>query len=318
MENILKAPKKKSKFKNSQKDLIFYIIMMIWPVLQFLVFYILVNFNSILMAFQKLDINGSVTGWTWQYMERAWTNLLGLGDSNTLANAAVRSLQSYGIGLFIGTPLGLFFSYYIYKKLPFASGFRVILFLPSILGGIVMVTMYKFFVGQVLPNVALELFGTEMKGLLDLTTPNNTRFATIMFFNIWSGFGGGVIMYSNAMSGISQELVDSAHLDGAMGIREFVYITLPGIFPTLSTFLITGVAGIFTNQANIFSFYGLGDAGKSIGTYGHVIYVWTKENLNNYSEYSYLSALGLYMTAVAVPLTYLVKWLLEKFGPSED
>ena len=317
MENILVKPKNK-KMKNSQKDLIFYIIMLAWPVLQFVVFYIFVNFNSILMAFQKLDLDGSVGGWTWQYMDRAWTNLLGLGASNTLAAAAVRSLQSYSVGLFIGTPLGLFFSYYIYKKLPFSSSFRVLLFLPSIISGIVMVTMYKFFVGEVLPDLLLKLFGKEMKGLLALSSPADTRFTTIMVFNVWSGFGGGVIMYSNAMSGISQELVDSAHLDGAMGIREFVYITVPGIFPTLSTFLITGVAGIFTNQANIFSFYGLGDGGKSIGTYGHIVYVWMKESLGSYPEYSYLSALGLYMTAVAVPLTYLVKWALEKYGPKED
>ena len=317
MENILVTPKKK-KMKNSQKDLIFYIIMLAWPVVQFVIFYIFVNFNSILMAFQKLDLDGSVAGWTWQYMDRAWTNLLGLGASNTLSAAAVRSLQSYAIGLFIGTPLGLFFSYYIYKKLPFSGSFRVLLFLPSIISGIVMVTMYKFFVGEVLPDLSMKLFGTEMKGLLALSSPANTRFATIMVFNVWSGFGGGVIMYSNAMSGISQELVDSAHLDGAMGIREFVYITIPGIFPTLSTFLITGVAGLFTNQSNIFSFYGLGDAGKSIGTYGHIVYVWMKEALGSYPEYSYLSALGLYMTAVAVPLTYLVKWVLEKYGPSDD
>ena len=49
-----------------------------------------------------------------------------------------------------------------------------------------------------------------------------------------------------------------------------------------------------------------------------IVYVWMKESLGSYPEYSYLSALGLYMTAVAVPLTYLVKWALEKYGPKED
>ena len=62
-------------------------------------------------------------------------------------------------------------------------------------------------------------------------------------------------MYSNAMSGIPQEIVESAHLDGATGINEFWKITLPMVYPTLSTFLITGVAGLFTNQINLYSLY---------------------------------------------------------------
>ena len=202
-----------------------------------------------------------------------------------------------------------------HKRLPFSKAFRVILFLPSIISGIVMVAMYKFFVGAALPQI-LSKFGYEMKiGLLAGRSPADVKFATILFFNVWVGFGGGVLMYSNAMSGISQEIVDSAHLDGASGVKEFFYITLPSIFPTLSTFLITGVAGIFSNQAGLFSFFGV-DAQPEIRTYGYEIYIQT---LNNpVRMYPLISAYGLYMTAVAVPVTYLVKWLLEKYGPSED
>ena len=31
-----------------------------------------------------------------------------------------------------------------------------------------------------------------------------------------------------------------------------------------------------------------------------------------------VAAMGIMMTAVAVPLTLLVRWLLDKFGPSID
>ena len=43
----------KLRIQNKRKqDLIFYIIMLAYPVLQFAIFYVGVNFNSILMAFQ--------------------------------------------------------------------------------------------------------------------------------------------------------------------------------------------------------------------------------------------------------------------------
>ena len=316
-ENRLKNKDKKPMQSGKKKDMIFYILMMAWPILQFCVFYIGVNANSILMAFQKLDIGGRVTSWTFENMKRALEQLLGLDGTTVFASAAKRSLQAYAVSLFVGTPLGLLFSYYIYKKLPFSGAFRVLLFMPSIISGIVMVAMFNFFVQDALPEIVNGMGGKMNIGLLSGRSPDNVKFATILFFNTWVGFGGGVLMYSNAMSGISKEVVDSAHLDGAIGIREFFSITIPGIWPTLSTFLITGVAGIFSNQAGLFSFYGQ-DAVPGIRTYGYEMYIRVYKYQNNMVEYPMISAIGLWMTAVAVPLTYLVKWLLEKFGPSEE
>ena len=123
-------------------------------------------------------------------------------------------------------------------------------------------------------------------------------------------------MYSNGMSGISQEMVESAHLDGATGLTEFWKITLPMIYPTLSTFLITGIAGLFTNQIALYSFYG-GGAPENLQTYGYYLYMRTK-NATSDSEYTLLAAMGLLLTVVVVPLTLGVKWALEKFGPKED
>lgn len=192
----------------------------------------------------------------------------------------------------------------------------MILFLPSIISAIVMVTIFQFFVERAIPAFVLKLFDVQIRGLMENIS---TRYATIMFYNIWVGFGTGVLMYSNGMSGISPDIVESAHLDGAEGIREFWYITLPLIYPTLSTFLITGVAGIFTNQINLYSFYGAG-APVGVQTYGYYLYMKTQlaQSMSSEAEYPPLAAMGLLMTVVAVPLTMLVKWALEKFGPQEE
>lgn len=82
-------------------------------------------------------------------------------------------------------------------------------------------------------------------------------------------------------------------------------------------FLITGVASIFVNQINLYSFYG-GTAHASVQTFGYYLYMATKQADGDYGSYPRLAAFGLILTAVAIPLTLLVRWLLEKFGPSED
>lgn len=292
-----------------KKDLIFYVLMMLFPIAQFSIMYIGVNFNSFLLSFKNIDIDGNYT-WTFSNISDAF-NLL--RTSPLLRSAAKNSLSSYLLLTFIGTPLGLVFSFYIYKKLPLSGAFRVILFLPSIISAIVMVTIFQFFVERAIPAFWQKAFNVKIKGLIENQA---SRYATIIFYNIWVGFGTGVLMYSNAMSGIPQEIVESAHLDGATGINEFWRITLPMVYPTLSTFLITGVAGLFTNQINLYSFYG-GSAPESVQTYGY--YLFTRTQLaKSESEYPLLSAMGLLFTMVIVPLTFGVKWMLEKFGPKED
>ena len=307
MEGVIE---KEKKLKGKHKDLIFYILMMAFPVVQFSLFYIGVNGGSFLLSFQKIDIVENTVVWTWDNIARIFKMMT--TDMALLATAKV-SLLSYALLLCIGTPLGMLFSYYIYKKLPLSGAFRVILFLPSIISAIVMVTIFQFFVERAIPEIVNLFFHKEIPGLME--NPGS-RFATIIFYNIWVGFGTSVLMYANGMSGISQELVESAHLDGATGIREFWSITLPMVYPTLSTFLITGVAGIFTNQLNLYSFYG-GGAPEKVQTYGYYLYTRTQSAASR-AEYPDLATMGLFLTVIAVPLTLLVKWALEKFGPRED
>lgn len=290
--------------------IIFYSLMMLFPVVQFAIFYIGVNFNSFLMAFQRIDIAENTITWTFQNFQQIW---LELTEQNTLLQVSRVSLLSYALLLVIGTPLGLLFSYYIYKKLPFAGGFRVILFLPSIISAVVMVTIFQFYVERAVPAYVEALFGKTIQGLL---TNIHSRYAVIIFYNIWIGFGTGVLLYSNGMTNISQDVVESAHLDGADGVKEFWYITLPLVYPTLSTFLITGVAGIFTNQLNLYSFYGV-SAPVGVQTFGYYLYTQTQAATSD-TAYPRLAAIGLILTVIAVPLTLIVKWALEKFGPSED
>ena len=37
-----------------------------------------------------------------------------------------------------------------------------------------------------------------------------------------------------------------------------------------------------------------------------------------YDNYTQLSAMGLFFTAIVIPLTFLVRWLMTKFGPSTE
>ncbi len=65
----------------------------------------------------------------------------------------------------------------------------------------------------------------------------NTERATIMFYSIYVSFGPRVLVYSSAMSGISESIIESAELDGVNTWQELVHIVLPSIWSTFVTFM---------------------------------------------------------------------------------
>ena len=141
--NEIKVKPKKAKFNRA--DLLFYCVFLAWPVLQFCVFYIGVNFNSIILSFQFKETNKAGTEliikyWTMDSYKAAW-DMLWVGEGKSFIAFTFKAFFTTNI---ISIPLGLLFAYYIFKKLPGWSSFRVVLFLPSILSGVVVGLIYRY------------------------------------------------------------------------------------------------------------------------------------------------------------------------------
>ena len=195
--------------------------------------------------------------------------------------------------------------------MPLEKLFKFSLFLPSMISGIVTVIIYTYFVERAIPALASMVFQEEITGLL--ANPS-TQFVTVLFYNIFYSFGGYILLFLGAMNNVTQETKDAAKLDGAEGIKEFYYIVFPEVYATMSTFLVLSVAGIFMNQFSLYSFYGVA-ASSEIITFGYLLYSIT--SVATEAEYPRLAAIGLLLTIITVPITLLVKKLLEKIGPKE-
>lgn len=60
--------------------------------------------------------------------------------------------------------------------------------------------------------------------------------------------GWGTIIYLAAIAGVDPELYEAAAIDGAKRIHKMIYITLPGILPTVMIMVIFAVAGMLNNN----------------------------------------------------------------------
>ena len=303
------------------KRMIFYALICALPVLQFCIFTLYINFNSIVMAFQTWAIKDGklqVVAWNFDNFKVAWNVF------TSKSYLTVNSLGLFASNLFITIPLALIFSFYLCKECRFSGAFRVVLYMPNIISPMIFGLLFQRICNNVYPQIIYQMTGEI--GLPLLTTSNGMdAYGLVLFFNIWVSFGVNVLMFTGAMSGINVSIVESAQLDGANIVHEFMYITVPMIFSTVSTFIILGMAGIFTNQMHLYTFFGWESSG--LETMGYYIYVNAQRSdyvdlhnglLPSLLSYPQLAALGILLTMIIAPITFIARKLFDKYGPSED
>ena len=120
------------------------------------------------------------------------------------------------------------------------------------------------------------------------------------------------------MSSISPSIIEAGELDGCTPITEFIYLVVPLIFGTIQTFIVVTIATVFVNQIGLFSFYGpeASISNPKLTSMGY--YLYRQVYSGQLTIMPRLAAFGICLTLVTIPITYLVKYLLNKFGPSED
>lgn len=323
VNNSLKTIKKHRKWG----DIFFYISLLALPFFQYILFYIIVNANSMLLSLKTYELSAN-GGYTYVFGDNIFGNFrdvfINLFTQQDMKFAIKNSAIGISMILFIQTPLALIFSYYIIKKYTGSSMFRVILFLPSIIAPVILLFIYRTFLNEIYPQIVKLLMGNPGDFDKDayMYLNGNTEFTCILIYVFFVGFGTNVLLYSGAMSGVNEDIIEAGRLDGVGDFKEFIHIIFPSVWGTYVTFTIVCIVGFFTNDFFTFDLKGEG-ADKSIYTLGYYLFNSAisvpsgTASGGNVAMYPYLSAMGLVFTFIAAPITMLVKYLLEKFGPSE-
>ena len=293
------------------KSWLFYASLITLPLIQFCVMYLYVNFNSLVMAFRSYDMD--TNSWSWVGFANFKSLFYDIKTLPELTYGFKNSLISWAVSLAISLPVSLFFAYYIFKGFRFSKAFRILLFVPSVISVSILTIIFKYYAETFMPQVLNGILGTRLRGFL---SNKNTVFTTILFFNIFIGFGVSVLMYTGAMNGISESVIEAAKLDGVNTIQEFFCIVFPQIIGTVSVFLVTGIAGIFTNQLNLYSIFH-SEAHARVYTIGYYLYR-TIQQSTSYAQYPYCAALGSLVAVIVIPIILLVRWVLNKLDPLEN
>lgn len=92
-------------------------------------------------------------------------------------------------------------------------------------------------------NEVMAFFGMQPVSFM---TENGTIRWVLVFSEIWRSAGWDSLLYLAAIMAIDQELYQAAEIDGANRWQKILYVTIPGIVPTIATLFILN-AGMFLN-----------------------------------------------------------------------
>lgn len=282
----------------------FVFCMVIVSLLHFLIFYVGVNYRSILLAFQSVDFiddSGIVHyKFTLDNFKRFFEEIQ--MDDTILPVAFQNTLKYFVLNTLILFPIGIITSYFLYKKIRGHEFLRIVFYLPSIISGVVVVATFTNMtaLGGPIHQIVYNWFGIELPSLYS----DEYATQTIMTYVIWAGgLSCNYIMLTSAMSRIPEELIEQARIDGVGLWRELVQIVLPLIWDTVATLFIMSFVGIFQASGPIMLF----NTGEKSWTLSY----WIFKQVTS-GSYSYPAAVGLLLTLVSFPIVLIVRRLLNK------
>ena len=301
-----------------RKDLIFVLCMLAVPFANFLVFWLWPNFRSILIAFQL----PTVEGFTLFNFERFFKELASNVTGPRIWKMIDNSFIMFVVGTFISLPMVLVMSYIMFKRVRGYKIYRILFYLPSIIGGTVMTQIFRTMVmtGGPIERILLMLKVplSEVTQYTGLLGSPETGMLMMVIYTLWTGVGINMIMFTGAMNRVPHDLFESARLDGVGFFREFFDIVLPLIWPTVTTMVVFSMVGIFSNAGLVMLLAPDNDATWNIGYYILKYTMGANTTVTKIDGFNYPAAIGLVFTLVNIPLVFGVKALCDKISKNVE
>lgn len=135
-------------------------------------------------------------------------------------------------------------AFIVYFKVPFHRFYRTAWFAPMLIVGVIAGIIWKwlFNFDWGLINVGLRAIGLDQLALNWLGR-RDTPLWVVIFVHFWNTFGFSFVMVTAGLTQVSQEVVESARIDGANTLQVCRRILLPLLLPVFKTVLLLSFMG---------------------------------------------------------------------------
>lgn len=288
----------KTKKKFDWKGYLFVWSILLMPVILFIYSNGILNVEVVRLAFQNAKGEWTLGNFAWAIRDMT-------EEGSVMMESLKNTMLFFVNSIIVINFFNLLLSYFLFKRVLGYKIFRIVLYLPSIIGSVAFSLVFKAIIGAGGPvyEIMEKMFGVAPEIFAD------SRYAMkgILFYVSWTGLGG--LFYQGAMARIPTDVFEAAILDGITPWKEFTKIIIPMIWPTITTLLILSFTGIFSASGPILLF--------TKGEYGtFTISYWLWDQVYTWNAVHSAAVVGLIYTLIATPIVFIFRKVALKVQES--
>lgn len=300
---------KKSKWSLAKRqEYLFVASLLVIPIICFLIFWVYVNLDSFLLAFQRERASAGVSTEMYFTFENFEMVFNGFFKDRELLIALRNTLLFYGVALIIVLPISILMAYFVYKKILGYKIFRTVTYLPTIISSSALVVLfqYTFWYGSPYHEIVLALGKTYENPLVTA----GPAIVLLLVYNVIFGFGPNMVVLGGAMNSISEDVLEAGEIDGCNWFQELTRLVIPMVWPTISTIIVLSFAGILSSTGPILA---MTRGEYETQTLSFLLYGYATGAVQTISrDVNYASAIGLVMTIVTFPIVLVLRHVLYR------
>ena len=126
----------------------------------------------------------------------------------------------------------LFLAILINQNIKFKNTYKILIYLPVVVSIVVVAIAFKWlYAPSGLLNFFVEKIGLKQIGWL--TNPN-VAMISVALVTIFKGVGYYMMIYLSALMSVPKELYEAADVDGIIGFKKHMAITIPHLMPMIA------------------------------------------------------------------------------------
>ncbi|MGB2869221.1 MAG: sugar ABC transporter permease [Bacteroidota bacterium] len=201
--------------------------------------------------------------------------------------------------------VALSFAMILHSRILFRSFFRTLYFLPVVVSGVVVTILWQqlySFDSGLLNRLLVDLGLPKVRWLVD----PDMAMPSIAMLSTWKNVGIYIVLFLVGLQNIPRELYESASIDGATPLRQFLRITLPMLNPTMVVVLVLSTIGGFSLFIEPYVLTGGGPMQSTLST---VLYIYNQAFY--FSHMGYAATLGFVFALVIFVVVLVQKRVVE-------
>lgn len=282
------------------------LILMLLPAVIIVAIYSYGSMVGTVIAFQKFNPTKGFFGSPWVGFDN-FVNLFTMPNiGQVIYNTVFISLCKMIGGVIVPVIFALLLNEV--SKVGLKRTYQTMVYLPHFLSWVILAGIFKDIFSQTgVINLLLNAIGIESVGFLS----SQTVFPyTMIFTDIWKGFGFGSVIYLAALTGIDQNLYEAAQIDGAGRVMQTIHITLPGILSTIVLMTVLSMANILNGGFDqIYNMYT-----PAVYATGDILDTFVFRLGIDNAQFALSTAAGLFKSGVSFVFIVVSYWLADRFA----